>query len=297
MIRSMTGFGEADRATPAGRVVVQVRTVNHRFFHVNIRSPAFLARWEPELREWLRASFARGHVNCTIRVEPGEAESGRPAYRLDDERVAGYLNVFRELGRRFDVPGDPDLHLLARFSDIIVRDEGDEAETEIDADDLRAVVEAASRQAVQMREDEGRRLSDDLEARLVAIGAALDQIGARAPERLTAERDRLRERVRELADGIAVDEERLAREIAILAERWDVNEELVRFRSHIELFRELLGAESEEPVGKRFSFLVQEMHREANTIGSKANDAPIAHDVVAIKDEIERLREQVENIE
>jgi uncharacterized protein (TIGR00255 family) len=127
--------------------------------------------------------------------------------------------------------------------------------------------------------------------------AALAAVRERAPERLVAERDRLRAAVRELAGGVAVDEARLAQEIAYLAERWDVNEELVRFASHVSLFRELLAADAAEPVGKRLSFLVQEIHREANTIGSKANDALIAHRVVAIKEEIERLREQVENVE
>jgi uncharacterized protein (TIGR00255 family) len=148
-----------------------------------------------------------------------------------------------------------------------------------------------------MREEEGRRLHDDLEGRIQAIEAALAAVEQRAPERLVAERDRLRRAVQELATGVAVDADRLAQEVAYLAERWDVNEELVRFRSHNELFRQLLEADSAEPVGKRLSFLVQEMHREANTIGSKANDAAIAHRVVAIKDEVERLREQVENVE
>jgi uncharacterized protein (TIGR00255 family) len=298
MIRSMTGFGEAERNTPAGRLRAEVRTVNHRFFNVNIRLPTALTRWEAELREWLRASFARGHVNCTLRLEPGEVGIGsHPGYRLDDERVAAYLRLFRDLGERYGLPGTPDIHLLARYNDIIVRDETENAEVAIAAEDLRAVLDAASGQAVRMREDEGRRLQDDLEDRLTAIGTALDQIGAWAPERVIAERDRLRDAVRELAAGVVIDDGRVAQEIALLAERWDVNEELVRFRSHIELFHELIAAEAEEPVGKRLAFLVQEMHREANTIGSKANDARIAHRVVAIKDEVERLREQVENVE
>jgi uncharacterized protein (TIGR00255 family) len=148
-----------------------------------------------------------------------------------------------------------------------------------------------------MREDEGRRLHADLEGRVAAIEEALGTIEELAPARLAAERDRLREAVAELAGAVAVDEERLAQEIAYLAERWDINEELVRFRSHNELFRELLAADAAEPVGKRLGFLVQEMHREANTIGSKANHAAIAHRVVAIKEEVERLREQVENVE
>jgi uncharacterized protein (TIGR00255 family) len=217
--------------------------------------------------------------------------------RLDDERVAAYLALFSELGERFDVPGTPSLDLLARYNDIFVRGEPDEVAAELGGEELRPVVEAAAQQAIRMREDEGRRLADDLEGRLAAIEPVLGRIEAWAPERIVAERDRLRAAVQELAEGVTIDDARLTQEIVLLAERWDVNEELVRFRSHLDLFRELLGSEAKEPVGKRLSFLVQEMNREANTNGSKANDARNAHAVVALKDEIERLREQVENVE
>jgi uncharacterized protein (TIGR00255 family) len=147
-----------------------------------------------------------------------------------------------------------------------------------------------------MRAEEGSRLGADLKARLTAIERALQEIETRAPERLVSERRRLTTAVADLLGDVKLYENRLAMEIALLAERWDVNEELVRFRSHNELFAGLLS-DGAEPVGKRLSFLVQEMHREANTIGSKANDASISHLVVAIKDELERLREQVENVE
>jgi uncharacterized protein (TIGR00255 family) len=162
---------------------------------------------------------------------------------------------------------------------------------------VRELVEEAARGMVAMREAEGRRLQRDLEGGLDAIVRELDRIEGLAPDRLLRERDRLRALVRELAEQEDVDEERLAREIAYLAEKWDINEEVVRFRSHVALFLETLAAESGEPVGKRLSFVVQEMHREANTIGAKANDAEIVRSSVALKEEIERLREQVENVE
>ena len=297
MIRSMTGFGEAERETEAGTLRVEIRTVNHRHLSVNFRTPASLAKWEPQMREWLRTQLSRGHVNCAVRLEPsGAAGAAAIDLALDEERVRAYLSLFGELRTRFGVGGEPDLASLLRFNDVIVRDD-DGARAEVPADDLRAVVEDAARATTSMREDEGRRLSADLDGRISAIETALDAIAELAPSRLSAERDRLREAVRELAGGVAVSEDRLAQEIAYLAERWDINEELVRFRSHNELFRELMAANPEEPVGKRLSFLVQEMHREANTIGSKANHAGIAHRVVAIKEEVERLREQVENVE
>jgi len=293
LIRSMTGFGEARRDTPAGTLLVEVRTVNHRHFNANLRLPQSLARWETEIREWLRQRISRGHVNASVRLE---TPAGQPrGLKLDEERVQSYLALLHQLSDRFGVSGTPDLHTLARFPDVFVRDEGEDFEVE--SDDLRAAVDEAAQANVRMREGEGRRLHDDLEGRVAAMEAGLDQIAALAPERLAAERDRLRAAIHELAGGVAVDEARLAQELVYTAERLDINEELVRFRAHNAAFRELLDADSAEPVGKRLGFLVQEMHREANTIGSKANHAGIAHRVVAIKEEVERLREQVENVE
>jgi uncharacterized protein (TIGR00255 family) len=296
MIRSMTGFGDAERETAAGTLRVELRTVNHRHLNANFRLPSALMRWEAEMREWLRGHFQRGHINCSVRLEPA---AGTPrGLRLDPERVQTYLALLNQLREDFGIAGEPDLALIARYPDVFVRDESaDDAPAELPPEELRAAVEDAARRCVVMREDEGRRLHDDLEGRIRSIEAALAVVEERAPERLVAERDRLRRAVQELAAGVGVDADRLAQEVAYIAERWDVNEELVRFRSHNELFRELLDAEAAEPVGKRLSFLVQEMHREANTIGSKANDATIAHRVIAIKEEVERLREQVENVE
>ncbi|CAN5786403.1 YicC family protein [soil metagenome] len=298
MIRSMTGYGEADGPTAVGRLRVELRTVNHRYLNINARLPTGLARCEPELREWLRVHFARGHVNCTVRLETDEALGTAATLQVDDERVTAYLAAFRDLRDRFNLPGSPDLALLSRYNDIFVRESAeDAAEVTVEPAEFRTVVDAAARQTIRMRDDEGRRLVGDLEGRLATIELALTGIGDRAPARLVTERDRLRNAVRELTEGYSVDEMRLAQEVAYLAERWDINEEIVRFRSHIELFQELLGADAHEGVGKRLGFLVQEMHREANTLGSKANDAVISHRVIAIKEEIERLREQVENVE
>jgi uncharacterized protein (TIGR00255 family) len=297
MIRSMTGFGEAEGLTPAGRLRVELRTVNHRYLNVNTRLPNALSRWEGDIREWLRKEFVRGHVNCTVRLDRDAAPGAALGMRLDPEKVEGYLALFRELRDRFGVPGTPDVSLITRFSDIFVRDEPDAESTEISADEFREVIERAARATLVMRGEEGRRLAVDLDARLAATERALAEIAELAPERLTSERDRLRAAVQELAGGVNLDENRVAQEVAYLVERWDVNEELVRFRAHIDLFRQLMDASPEEGVGKRLSFLVQEMHREANTIGSKANHAAIAHRVVGIKEEIERLREQVENVE
>ena len=294
MIRSMTGFGEAELETPAGLLRVEIRTVNHRFFSANIRTPSALDRWEPQLKEWLKAHISRGHINATYRFNGSEGETG-PTLTLDVDRARSYLEIFTRLKAELGLPGEVTLDMVARQSDLVVREQAEAVE--IDEDELREVTDRASRAVLAMREAEGKNLAADLEARLEAIGQALVVIEERAPARLDAERDRLRRSVAELAADVSLDEDRLAREIALIADRWDISEEIVRLHSHIDHFQAMLEHDASEPVGKRLSFLVQEMHREANTIGSKANDAEIEHRVVSIKNEIERLREQVENVE
>ncbi|HUF13837.1 MAG TPA: YicC/YloC family endoribonuclease [Longimicrobiales bacterium] len=295
MIRSMTGFGEAERETEAGRLRSEVRTVNHRFFSSNLRLPPAFERYEPSIRDWLRQELQRGHINCSLRLETAEGGTDEPRFQLNEARARQYHRILSELKTTLDLPGEIDVALLARYNDLIEREDVDRVDVPEDA--IREVTIEAARAVVRMREVEGRRLHDDLEERLNAIEVAMERVRAKAPARLLAERDRLRNAVRELSEGVGIDDERIAREVAMLAERWDISEELVRLRAHIDLFRSLLDADSAEPVGKRLSFVVQEMLRETNTVGSKANDAAIEHEVVGIKNEIERLREQADNVE
>jgi uncharacterized protein (TIGR00255 family) len=295
MIRSMTGYGEAEVDTEAGVLRAEIRTVNHRFFSLNVRNPAALDRYEPQIRDWLRGWISRGHINLTYRIESGEDGDSGPALTLDVERARRYLRIFEDLKARFDLPGEITLEMLARQPDLVVREQ---VETlTMDPGAVQDVTERAAAAVVAMREAEGRSLEADLEERLGAIADEVARIVERAPHRLAREHERLRRSVAQLIEGVKVDEDRLAREIALLADRWEISEEVVRLDSHIEHFRHMAREEASEPVGKRLGFLVQEMHREANTIGSKANDAEIEHGVVAIKNEIERLREQVENVE
>jgi uncharacterized protein (TIGR00255 family) len=296
MIRSMTGFGEADVETPAGILRAEVRTVNHRFFSLNIRNPTVLDRFEPQIREWLKAWISRGHVNVTYRLEGngGEGETA-PALALDLDRARQYARIFQELKEQLDLPGELTIDILARHADLVVREQAEVVE--LDAEAIRDVTDRAAAAAIAMREAEGRALRGDLEGRLEGIAQAMVVIAERAPARLAHEHDRLRRAVAELVADAKVDEDRIAREIAIIADRWDISEEIVRLGAHLDHFREMLEHDAAEPVGKRLGFLIQEMHREANTMGSKANDAEIEHRVVAIKNEIERLREQIENVE
>ena len=295
MIRSMTGFGEAERDSAAGRLRIEVKTVNHRYFNASVKTPFGFDRYEPVITEALKRHIARGHVTAYLSRsrEAGESEA---AVRVDLERARAYLAALEELRSALNVSGVVDLAMLARFSDLFRAPEPERA-VDLDPEVVAELTDAAARSVRTLREAEGERLCADLLARLEAIERELAAVEARAPERVVEQRDRLRAAVRELTDQVEVDEDRLAREIAYLAERLDVNEEVVRFRSHVELFREALGGDGGEPVGKRLGFLAQEMHREANTIGSKANDAELARASMALKEEIERIREQVENVE
>jgi uncharacterized protein (TIGR00255 family) len=293
----MTGFGAATGRVGTQQITVELRTVNHRFLNPNIKLPASLSRWEGEVRDVLRRGIARGHVTLVARVE----RDARAALTIDEAKFASYVAQLKGLQERHGLADTLDVAAVLRMPDVLAGDDGAESDAGTAAE-LVAVVQEALTALTRMREAEGGRLAELLEARITTVEQALDRIAARAPERLVGERERLMRNVRELADGVDLDPMRLAQEIAILADRLDVAEEIDRFRSHITAFRNTLrgaGSKSEagEQVGKRLGFLLQEMLREANTTGSKARDAIMLHDVVAVKEELERLAEQVENVE
>ena len=294
MIRSMTGYGEAERESPAGRLRLEVKTVNHRFFNTSIKTPPGFDRYARGITDALKQHLSRGHVHVSLSVgRTGAADGEAPL--VDLEKARGYAAALEALRVELDLPGSIDLEMLTRFGDLFRPTDG--RPPEIEPEVVQELVHLAASAARDLREAEGLRLEEDLRGRMKAISDQLDVVRARAPKRLLEHRARLRDAVRELTEQVDVDEERLAREIAYLAERWDINEEIVRLASHVELFVEALSADGSEPVGKRLGFLVQEMQREANTIGSKANDMQITQASVALKEEIERIREQVENVE
>lgn len=296
MIRSMTGWGEAEVATESGRVRAEIKTVNHRFLNTSLRLPSGHERHEPAVQGWLKPHLRRGHVSVSVSHEvDADPRAGLP--QVDLERAQHALDLYKEIAHELKIIGEVNVATIGRFPDVIRTPDTRRDRPAIPEEVLREVIVAAAEAVVRFREAEGATLLEDLEGRLAGLEAALDTVEARAPERLVAERDRLRAKIGELLEDTQVDEERLAREIAWLAEKWDIAEETVRFRGHIALMRETLAGDADEAVGKKLSFIVQEMHREANTIGSKANDAEIGHAAVAMKEEIERLREQVENVE
>jgi len=290
MIRSMTGFGTAEGAVGSSRVTVEIRSVNHRFFNPSIKLPSQLAKWEADVRETLRKSISRGHVTVTARVERPEW----PDAVIDEQRFAAYVKRLRELKERYVLEGPIDLATVLRLPDVIA---GDGEVDEGTAVELVAIVERAAAALGASREAEGKRLGAFLGERIGIVERSVGRIAERAPQRMVEQRDRLKANVSELAGGVAVDEQRLAQEIAFIADRLDVGEELDRFQSHLAAFREAMRGNGGDGVGKRLGFLLQELLREANTTGSKANDSAMVQDVVAIKEELERIREQVENLE
>ncbi|HEY6088947.1 MAG TPA: YicC/YloC family endoribonuclease [Gemmatimonadaceae bacterium] len=292
MISSMTGFGAADGAVGDARASVEIRTVNHRFFSPNLKLPSAFSRWEGEIRELLRQRIARGHVTLTARVER-QASAG-PV--IDETRLAQYAATLRELQKKLALGGEVDLGTLLKLPDVITAP-ADEVLDPAAGEALAAIVRKAIDNLVAMRQAEGIQLTAFLVDRVQAVEDRLAKIENRAPIRLKEQHDRVKRTVAELIGGAGADPQRIAQEVAILADKLDVAEELDRFRSHLAAFRETAGSTTSEPVGKRLGFILQEMVREANTIGSKASDASILEDVIAIKEELERIREQVENLE
>lgn len=294
MITSMTGFGTAEGTVGANRVSVEIRAVNHRFFNPAIKLSGRMAQWEGEVKDALRKRFSRGHVSLSARV----AREGDRALAINEERVVSYIQQLRSLKERLNLAGDVDIATVMRLPDVIGAGDDDGADVdEGSADELLAIVHDAANGLDVMRAAEGARISEFLHEHLRIIEEALARVRERAPGRLIEQHKRLQASVAELAGSVAVDPQRLAQEIAILADRMDVSEELNRFGAHIAAFRSALDEKSGSGVGKRLGFLIQEMLREANTTGSKANDAAILTDVVSIKEELERLREQSENVE
>jgi uncharacterized protein (TIGR00255 family) len=287
----MTGFGAAEGGVAGGRIRLEVRTVNHRHFNLAAKLPSEFGPLEAELRERLRREFDRGHV--AVQGRWTESPSRAAGFQVDVERARMVTERLRDLQSALGLGGEVTVEMVARQPDVLSAGAGETAE--VSWSELEPIVAQAAAECRAMRRREGEALAADLRQRLELLEASAQRIAARAPERLVRERDRLRAAVAELLDGRPADEARLAQELAFQADRLDITEELVRFRAHVAAAREALGAE--RPAGKQLGFLAQELGREINTMGAKANDAEIAHEVIAMKGELEKLREQLENLE
>jgi uncharacterized protein (TIGR00255 family) len=288
---SMTGFGAAEGPAAGGRLRVEIRTVNHRFFNLSAKLPGDLSALENELRERLRKDFERGHVTVSVRwLEIANRDGG---LALNLERARSVVARLRELQTNLGLAGEVSLELVARAPEVLTTEFTEAAAA--NWAELEPIVGIAASECKAMRRREGEVLVSELRHRLDLLDQACRVVGGRAPERLLRERDRLRAAVGELLSGKALDENRIAQEIAFLAEKLDITEELVRFTAHLQACREALSAD--RPAGKQLGFLAQELGREVNTMGAKANDAEIAQQVILMKGELEKFREQLENLE
>ena len=273
------------------RLRVEIRTVNHRYFNLSAKLPSDLTALEGELRERLRRDFDRGHLSVQARWS--ESADGDTGFAVDLDRARLVAARLREMQSALGLGGEVTVELVARQPDVL--SSAANGTGEVPWSEVEPVVAKAGAECRAMRAREGEALTKELAHRVDLLERSAETIAGRAPERLVRERDRLRAAVAELLDGRAVNEERLAQELAFLADKLDVTEELVRFQAHVAAVRDALR--SDKPVGKQLGFLAQELGREVNTIGSKAGDAGIAQLVIGMKGELEKFREQLENLE
>ena len=286
----MTGFGAADGEVAGRRARVEIRAVNHRWFNLSARLPTELAALESELRDALRREFDRGHVAISVRW--GDELAG--GIGLDWTRAEAVVVALRQLRERFNLAGEVTVEMVARQSDLF-GNRRDEPMGTVPWGAVAPLVAAACAECLGARRREGAALVAEIAARVASLAAGAERVAALAPARLVRERDRLRTQLATLLNGRTVDDARIAQELVLTADRLDITEELVRFEAHLGAVREMLA--SEKPVGKALGFLAQELGREVNTEGAKANDPAIAHEVVAMKGELEKIREQLENLE
>jgi uncharacterized protein (TIGR00255 family) len=291
MIQSMTGFGTGHAAHGGEEVHVEVRSVNHKFCEVKVRLPREFGALELEISRQVKDRLARGGIDVTVRRSGSRAAV---APRVDVALAAEYARVFQEIRDRLGLPGAVGLADILAAEGVVALEE-----RAVAPEAVRTAVAGALEQALvelgAMRAREGEALARDLEGRLTNVAALADRVEGLVPAAVEHYRARLQDRVHELARGHAIDQGRLAQEVALFADRMDVAEEVTRLRSHLEQMRAL--TRGDEPAGRKMEFLVQELHREANTIGSKSQSAEISALVVALKAEIERMREQVQNVE
>jgi uncharacterized protein (TIGR00255 family) len=290
MIKSMTGYGRGQGEIDGLSFSVEIKTVNHRYADIGIKSPRFLAPLEADIKKQIQQVLKRGKIDLFITLDHTAALTNKPV--VDEQVARAYVEAFRALQQVSGLPGDISLEFLAGQKDVLVM-----KDAEFPQDDLKECLSLAIDNALSaiqlMREKEGAATAADIENRLDLLAESLQQIeklAALVPEWQKKLHDRLA-RLQE-NDG---DPQRIAQEIAIFADRCDISEEVTRFNSHLSQFRELIW--KDEPVGRQLDFLVQELNREANTMGSKSNDATLTRHVVTLKAELEKIREQVQNIE
>ncbi len=292
MLISMTGFGQGEASAGAHRVSVELRTVNHRFLDYALKLPRELNAREREIKESIRRRISRGRVYLTVSVE---SETAGRRVRINVPLMERYLDMLREFAATHNVAGEVDINTLAHLPDAIASEEDEGGDLELLWPPVARAIDKAVDQCHEMRLTEGKALEQELNSRMAGIERTVAEAEAIAPGVTKRFAETFRKRVEQLAAGIPVDQDRLVTEIALMADRLDVTEELTRLRSHIDQFKKTTATGGE--VSKRLTYLLQEMHREASTIGAKVSDSEVVRHVVTLKEETEKLREQVQNLE
>lgn len=294
MIKSMTGFGRCQAVVNGREITVEIKSVNHRYFEFSCRTPRSYGFLDDKLKSYVNSRVSRGKIDVFVSI--GASDEIPAEVTVNHQLVSGYLNAFKELSDTYGITNDASVVAVTRFPDVLTVHKPIEDEEQITTDVLQ-VAQTAMDSFVDMREAEGEKMKDDILSRANTIISIVNEIEKRSPQTVSEYESRLLERIKQtLAENdIELDEQRVLTEVAIFADKVAVAEETVRLKSHFEQLSEFL--EYTEPVGRKIDFIIQEMNREANTIGSKVQDAVLAHKVVDIKSEIEKIREQVQNIE
>ena len=292
MIKSMTGFGRAVKEIDGYVITVELKSVNHRYFEFSSRIPRQYGFLDEKVKSFVNSKVSRGKVECYITIEALNTDSAQVV--VNNTLASAYVTALKEIATTYELKEDFGASTISRFQDVLIVKKAEEDEEKLWMY-VKSVVEEAVDKFIEMRTIEGAKLKDDIYSRGQYILDCVSFIEERSPQTVKEYNDKLIERVHELIGNTTLDESRIIQEVAIYADKVAVAEETVRLRSHIEQLNSFL--ESSEPVGRKMDFLVQEINRESNTIGSKANDVDIARKVVDIKSEVEKIREQIQNIE
>lgn len=292
MIKSMTGFGRAQAEIDGYFISVEIKSVNHRYFEFSSRIPRQYGFLDEKLKSYINTKVSRGKVECYVTIEALNTQSAR--VEINHTLADAYVKALKELSETYSLKEDFGSSTISRFPDVFVVCKNDEDEDKLWSF-VKSVCDDALDKFISMRTVEGKKMYDDIYSRGQFILDCVSYIESRSPETVKEYNDKLIQRVHELIGDVSLDEQRIIQEVAIYADKVAVAEETVRLRSHIEQLNTFLN--SSEPVGRKMDFLVQEINRETNTIGSKANDVDIARKVVDVKAEVEKIREQIQNIE
>lgn len=292
MIKSMTGFGRCEALINGREITVEIKSVNHRYFEFNCRVTRGYSFLEEKLKSYISQKVSRGKIDMYVSLT--ESEEAQAEVTVNHQLAAGYINAMKELGKTYGLADDISVSSIARYPDIFTVSKAPENEEQVLADVLQAV-DTALDSFISMREAEGEKLKADIMGRAETILEIVSKIEERSPVTVAEYEKRLKEKIEETLADRNVDEQRVLTEVAIFADKVAVAEETVRLRSHFDQLNKFINTDG--PIGRKIDFIIQEMNREANTIGSKVQDAELAHMVVDIKSEIEKIREQVQNIE